>query len=116
VEKVQMLVLKTFSFIRAQISDQIELYADSFFKLPMMRRLEEDMSQITLSDEDMATYGARRDFLEGELTTLTSNLKSLEECINKIQQFSLKCQSRLGPKIMAGGAPTVTRGKPPVRR
>lgn len=43
VDKAQMLLLKTFQFIRAQVADQIELFAESFFKLPMMRRLEEDM-------------------------------------------------------------------------
>jgi hypothetical protein len=55
VEKVQMLVLKTFAFIRSQICDQIELFADSFFKLPMMRRLEEDMSRIQLGDSDLTS-------------------------------------------------------------
>merc|ERR1712032_981107 len=46
VDKVQMLVLKTYSFIRSQVCDQVELFAESFFKLPMMRRLEEDMALI----------------------------------------------------------------------
>lgn len=57
-DKVQMLVLKTYSFIRSQVCDQVELFAESFFKLPMLRRLEEDMNRIALSDTDKANYKA----------------------------------------------------------
>jgi len=67
VEKVQLLVMKTYSFIRSQVCDQVELFAESFFKLPMMRRLEEDMSQIELSEEDKINYQMRRDRLVGEV-------------------------------------------------
>ncbi|CAE7625013.1 DRP5A, partial [Symbiodinium pilosum] len=61
VDKVQMLVLKTYSFIRSQVCDQVELFAESFFKLPMLRRLEEDMNKISLSDADKTNYKARSD-------------------------------------------------------
>merc|ERR1711977_528945 len=37
VDKVQMLVLKTYGFIRSQVCDQVELFSESFFKLPMLR-------------------------------------------------------------------------------
>merc|ERR1712093_795599 len=93
VDKVQMLVLKTFSFIRAQLSDQVELFAESFFKLPMMRRLEEDMSQIELSEEDRETYKARRDYLQDDRERLTESIQSLTECIAKIQGFAMRIQS-----------------------
>merc|ERR1719333_1953584 len=56
VDKVQMLVLKTYSFIRSQVCDQVELFAESFFKLPMLRRLEQDMAEIELSEEDQRNY------------------------------------------------------------
>merc|ERR1719171_1212886 len=59
VDKVQMLVLKIYSFIRSQVCDQVELFAESFFKLPMLRRLEEDMAMIELSGEDEVQYQAR---------------------------------------------------------
>merc|ERR1719203_1171182 len=37
VDKVQMLVLRTYGFILSQVCDQVELFSESFFKLPMMR-------------------------------------------------------------------------------
>merc|ERR1712007_57150 len=63
VDKVQVLVLATFSSIRAQVCDQVELFAESFFKLPMMRRLEEDMSLIELSKSDQEIHQSRRERL-----------------------------------------------------
>jgi hypothetical protein len=96
VDKVQMLVLKTFAFIRAQIADQIELFAESFFKLPMMRRLEEDMSLIELNPGDYEVYKSRRDALTEEHNTITGNLGSVEECITKLSTFAIKAQSRIG--------------------
>ncbi|EER06257.1 Interferon-induced GTP-binding protein Mx3, putative [Perkinsus marinus ATCC 50983] len=95
VEKVQMLVLKTFSFIRSQISDQIELFAESFFKLPMMRRLEDDMSNIQMTNVDTETYRVRREYLEGEFKTIEKTLASLNECIDKLQGFALKAQAKM---------------------
>lgn len=94
VDKVQMLVLKTFSFIRAQLSDQVELFAESFFKLPMMRRLEEDMSQIELSESDRETYQARRDYLQSDQGRLKENIQGLNECVAKLQAFAMRTQSR----------------------
>ena len=95
VDKVQMLVLKTFAFIRAQIADQIELFAESFFKLPMMRRLEEDMSLIALNPADYEMYKVRRDCLETEFTEIRGNLESIDECITKLATFAVKAQSRI---------------------
>ncbi|CAJ1400941.1 unnamed protein product [Effrenium voratum] len=94
VDKVQMLVLKTYSFIRSQVCDQVELFAESFFKLPMLRRLEEDMNRIALSDADKANYKARRDRLEGEVTKVKENLKEVADCMERLQAFKLKCQSQ----------------------
>ena len=95
VDKVQMLVLKTFAFIRAQIADQIELFAESFFKLPMMRRLEEDMSLIELNPADYEVYKVRRDTLEQEYTEIKGNADSVDECITKLSSFAIKAQGRI---------------------
>eukprot|EP00931_Biecheleriopsis_adriatica_P092232 TRINITY_DN66045_c0_g1_i1.p1 TRINITY_DN66045_c0_g1~~TRINITY_DN66045_c0_g1_i1.p1 ORF type:complete len:730 (+),score=175.60 TRINITY_DN66045_c0_g1_i1:59-2248(+) len=94
VDKVQMLVLKTYSFIRSQVCDQVELFAESFFKLPMLRRLEEDMSQISLSDTDKANYKARRERLEIDKTKVQENLREVEDCIARLQGFKMKCNAQ----------------------
>merc|ERR1719190_141592 len=85
VDKVQMLVLKTYSFIRSQVCDQVELFSESFFKLPMMRRLEEDMAQIELTDEGTMNHQARRDRLEQEIERAKGSLVEIESCVSRIQ-------------------------------
>lgn len=94
VDKVQMLVLKTYSFIRSQVCDQVELFAESFFKLPMMRRLEEDMAQIELTDDDTINYQARRDRLANDIERAQDSLVEIDGCINRIQGFKIKCEAR----------------------
>merc|ERR1719271_22152 len=88
VDKVQMLVLRTYAAIRAQISDQIELYAESFFKLPMMRKLADDMQEIELDEDQKKTMHTLRMELETERERLETAVKSLEKCVNRLQQFS----------------------------
>merc|ERR1719456_1359868 len=78
VDKVQMLVLRTYAAIRAQISDQIELFAESFFKLPMMRRLADDMQEIELDEDQKKTMRTLRLELEDERTRLETTVTSLE--------------------------------------
>lgn len=90
VDNVQRLVLKTYAFIRSQICDQVELFAESFFKLPMLRRLEEDMSKIELSEVDKQSYAARRTILEQQYSQSTTELDEVSACIDKLQAFSLK--------------------------
>jgi hypothetical protein len=94
VDKVQMLVLKTFAFIRAQIADQIELFAESFFKLPMMRRLEEDMSLIELNPSDYEVYNVRRGKLEQEYSDMEGNRENVDVCMSRLSSFALKAQAR----------------------
>jgi len=93
VDKVQMLVLKTYSFIRSQVCDQVELFAESFFKLPMLRRLEEDMAMIELSEEDTANYKARRERLGAEMQAQQASLVEIDWCIDRLAGFKLKCDA-----------------------
>merc|ERR1719329_1923607 len=74
VDRVQMLVLKTYGYIRSQVCDQVELFSESFFKLPMLRGLQEDMSMIELTAEDKKHYDARRERLSSEIAASASNL------------------------------------------
>eukprot|EP00913_Durusdinium_trenchii_P024393 g22900.t2 len=94
VDKVQILVLHTYSFIRSQVCDQVELFSESFFKLPMMRRLEEDMAKIELTPEDKANYQARRERLEPEIKLAEESLVEIDWCIDRLQGFKLKCDAR----------------------
>jgi len=94
VDKVQMLVLKTYGFIRAQVCDQVELFSESFFKLPMLRRLEEDMALMELSDEDSANYEARRSRLSDEIQAAADSVHEVDACINRLQGFKTKCEAR----------------------
>merc|ERR1711985_182250 len=77
VDKVQMLVLKMYSYIRSQVCDQVELFTESFFKLPMLRRLNEDMSNIEIDAQNQANYVARR-------KTLEQQVKDVKEHITEI--------------------------------
>lgn len=94
VDKVQMLVLKTYSFIRSQVCDQVELFAESFFKLPMLRRLEEDMALIELSDADKRNYQDRRERLAGQMTRAQDSVIEISDCIARLQNFKLKQDAR----------------------
>jgi len=94
IEDVEQLVLRTYGFIRSQVCDQVELFAESFFKLPMMRRLEEDMALIELSEQDLANYKVRRERLEGEMRRAEEHRVEIDACISRIQGFLLTCAAR----------------------
>jgi len=94
VDKVQQLVIKTYSFIRSQVCDQVELFSESFFKLPMMRRLEENMSLIELSDVDKENYEVRRRKLQAESKVASTALQEISACIDRLNGFKLKCEAR----------------------
>lgn len=94
VDRVQMLVLKTYGYIRSQVCDQVELFSESFFKLPMLRGLQEDMSMIELTAEDKKHYDARRERLSSEIAASASNLSEVGECIDRLNGFKLKCEAR----------------------
>jgi len=93
VDKVQQLMVQTYGFIRSQVCDQVELFAESFFKLPMMRRLEEDMSLITFSDEDSAHQQAHRAQLTVQIEKGKGMLVEINDCIRQLQSFAMKCRT-----------------------
>eukprot|EP00419_Tripos_fusus_P055013 CAMPEP_0172798212 /NCGR_PEP_ID=MMETSP1075-20121228/991_1 /TAXON_ID=2916 /ORGANISM="Ceratium fusus, Strain PA161109" /LENGTH=98 /DNA_ID=CAMNT_0013635623 /DNA_START=1 /DNA_END=293 /DNA_ORIENTATION=- len=93
VDKVQQLMVQTYGFIRSQVCDQVELFAESFFKLPMMRRLEEDMSLITFSDEDSAHQQAHRAQLNVQIEKGGDMLVEINACIKQLQSFAMKCRT-----------------------
>jgi len=94
VDKVQMLLTRAYGFIRSQVCDQVELFAESFFKLPMLRRLEEDMSLMDLSEEDKANYQARRARLDDELSKNQVYLTEVTKCVDRLQGFIIQSGAR----------------------
>jgi GTP-binding protein EngB required for normal cell division len=93
VDQVQLLVLKVYSHIRSQICDQVELFAESFFKMPLMRRLEEDMMKIELSEVDLKGYRDRRTTLERDREANTYGLKEVRECSQRLNTFVMNHRS-----------------------
>merc|ERR1719350_2134745 len=94
VDKVQMLVLKSYGFIRSQVCDQVELFAESFFKLPMLRRLEETMATLELSDDDSVDYQSHRDSLSNKSQDVQDSVVEISSCIDRLQGFKLKCETK----------------------
>merc|ERR550532_1777554 len=90
VDQLQILVLKVYSHIRSQVCDQVELFAESFFKLPLMRRLEEDMIKVELSDVDREGYRDRRAKIQKDATANTHGLKEVQDCLKILSAFALK--------------------------
>merc|ERR1711957_486167 len=93
VDRVQLLVLKVYSHIRSQVCDQVELFAESFFRLPLIRKLEEDMSRIALSDVDKQGYQHRRERLEKDIKGNTYGLNEVKDCLKVLENFTLKIKS-----------------------
>lgn len=94
VDKVQMLVLKTYGFIRSQVCDQVELFAESFFKLPLMRHLEADMAGIDLSEADKKNYADRRERLNADVQSAKSALVEINDCLERMTTFKLQCDAK----------------------
>jgi hypothetical protein len=81
------MIAKTFSFVRRVTADQMELYAESFFLLPMMRRLEGDMNELQLQEADRLAYKARSEVLTKEFTLEERKANDLVWCVDAIQKF-----------------------------
>jgi len=94
VDKVQMLVLKTYGFMRSHVCDQVELFAESFFKLPMLRRLEESMATLEPSDDDSTNYQLHRDSLDKKTQAARDSIVEISSCIDRLQGFKVKSDTK----------------------
>jgi GTP-binding protein EngB required for normal cell division len=91
VEMVQKIIEKTFGVIRCVVADQMQLYSESFFLLPMLRRLEGVMANIELEEEDAARYRMRKTMLVEEETKCSGLQEDLKYCIDQVQKFKVTC-------------------------
>jgi len=92
VDKVQVLVMRIYSLIRSQVCDQVELFAESFFKCPMLRQLDEDMASIELTEDNKQQYEMRRERLQQDVKKAESDLQEVKYCIDKLDDFKIKCE------------------------
>jgi hypothetical protein len=87
IDMVTSILVRTFSFIRSYIADQLELFSVSFFQLPMLRRLESSMQEIQLSPEVEEQCTRRAEIVRSEIQLRQNKLQILSACISDIRKF-----------------------------
>lgn len=89
--EVQRIINQTFGAIRCVVADQMQLYSESFFLLPMLRRLEGAMANLQLAEEDQMRYRVRKTVLVDEKKKTSGIVSDLDYCIEKVQKFKVTC-------------------------
>ncbi|CAE7255259.1 dlpC [Symbiodinium necroappetens] len=89
VKMVQRIIEQTFAVIRSVVADHMQLYSESFFLLPMLRRLEGVMADMQLQEEDKEKYRARKSVLEKEKAASEGMLADLTHCIEAVKRFKV---------------------------
>eukprot|EP00401_Gymnodinium_catenatum_P038039 CAMPEP_0117543582 /NCGR_PEP_ID=MMETSP0784-20121206/45134_1 /TAXON_ID=39447 /ORGANISM="" /LENGTH=723 /DNA_ID=CAMNT_0005340363 /DNA_START=55 /DNA_END=2223 /DNA_ORIENTATION=+ len=89
VDMVQDIIEQTFSVIRCIVADQMQLYSESFFLLPMLRRLEGEMADMELHEDDKMRYRARKEVLVEEKGKSNECLDDLTWSIQAIEKFKV---------------------------
>jgi hypothetical protein len=87
VEKVQALMITVFRAIRNLICDQLELFADSFFQLPMSRHLEGEMMDVQLGDSDKVRFQSLREGKGEEVERTKEILDNVIWSIVQVENF-----------------------------
>ncbi|CAJ1337985.1 unnamed protein product [Effrenium voratum] len=86
---VQRIIEQTFGVIRSVVADHMQLYSESFFLLPMLRRLEGVMAQMELQEEDKTSYRARKSVLDAEKKVSEGLLEDLTYCVESVKRFKV---------------------------
>jgi GTP-binding protein EngB required for normal cell division len=88
---VQDIIEQTFSAIRCVVADQMQLYSESFFLLPMLRRLEGAMANLELEEEDRQRYQVRMTVLQEEKAISEGINAELNWSLEAIEKFKVTC-------------------------
>ena len=88
VEKVQALMITVFRAIRNLICDQLELFADSFFQLPMSRHLENEMMNVMLTESEMARFESAREGKQAQVEKTREMLDHIDWCVTEVGKFT----------------------------
>ena len=90
VEKVQALMITVFRAIRNLICDQLELFSDSFFQLPMSRHLEGEMMDVQLSESDVLRFTGMRDSKKDNMDAMGEMVENLNWCVGAVEKFGTR--------------------------
>jgi len=85
-DQAQAIVQNTFGAIRSEICEQIDIFAECFFKLPFMTAVQE-MSQIEIPDQIVDHQHSMRERLAQEINARRDSLTTIQSCIRKIDTF-----------------------------
>lgn len=77
--------------MRSFIADEIELFAASFFQLPMLRKLEADMQTIALDPDSQAEAENRKNALDKKIDDLKNTIEVVDDCVKCIKTFRACC-------------------------
>lgn len=96
VDQISSLIVTIFACVRDMLADQLELLAESFFLLPMLRHLEMAMSELEMTDESKQETAMRREILTIEERKLSKKIADFEWCVKQTSAFAMEC-GRVGP-------------------
>lgn len=86
-EKIFKVVDDIFGHVRGNVADQMQLYAESFFLLPMLRTVEGEMFEITFDEAELAQLTQTKNALTETDKATNKAKQDLEWCRHEVEKF-----------------------------